>query len=42
VGIVTNAGVREVTVQFYDEVARNLGHGITGEQVRTAFCTVRR
>ena len=41
VGIVTNSGVRELTVQFYDGVAQHLGHGITGDQVRAAFCTVR-
>jgi hypothetical protein len=42
VGIITNAGVFELTTQFYEGVAHNLGRGITAEQVRGAFCTVRR
>jgi hypothetical protein len=46
VGIVAGSGgsavVYELTTQGYDEVARHLGRGITGEQVRAAFCAVRR
>jgi len=45
-GIVTSSGgstvVGELTAEGYGTIARNLGRGITGEQVRSAFCSVRR